>query len=272
MKATYETLTPQEQWLPPPESPLPALLALRDTDKCIRETQECISQAEVVRKNVQQRLEKEQTYLGDAKLMQTDMKQRISALQSQIEKQTQRTPEEAAKDLIQSMTTKQEMYEERTGDLVQIFNEFIEQHLAPLLAAEELGGPTVGKILDVDEAMLEAGFSAQGKAKRLKPDTNGDKRQRRIDDLWGPRPDEEDEEMGDEPWNEKNAAGREMRELTGSLLTTAVEPDGGGSGAYLDINKESASVRFLVRSKVAQYHPRNALKLRLVDFGGEVED
>lgn len=41
---------------------------------------------------------------------------------------------------------------------------------------------------------------------------------------------------------------------------------------YIELKKDSAAVRFLVRAKVAVFHPKDARKLKLVDFGSNVED
>lgn len=172
--------------------------------------------------------------------------------------------------MIRDVKKKKLHYDRETGKLVKAFNRFIDEHLAPMLAAEELGGPIVGEVLDIDEEMLEAGFNAQGKVKRTKNGVTEDKRQRRIDEIWGPGP--EGSGKGKEPWDEKHAAAAEMRELTEQLLNSLVEAEGGGTGAYVELERESAAARFLVRSKVAQFHPKDAKRLRLVDFGGDLEN
>lgn len=41
---------------------------------------------------------------------------------------------------------------------------------------------------------------------------------------------------------------------------------------YIELKRDSAAARFLVRAKVAVFHPKDARKLRLVDFGSNVED
>jgi hypothetical protein len=189
-------------------------------------------------------------------------------LQEDIEKRTQRSPSQIAKEMISEMKKKKKHYDGETSRLVKAFNTFIEDHLAAMLAVEELGGPIVGQVLDVDEELLEGGFSAHGKPKKAKP--NEDKGQRRIDEIWGPRP--EDDGRSKVPWDEKRAAAAEMRELTELLLNNLVEADGKGPGVYVDLPRESAAARFLVRSKCAQFHPRDARKLRLIDFGGEIDD
>lgn len=266
MKTAYEIVTPEDPYLPPADSPIPALLALRETDRSIRETQACITSTSKDLQKLRQRLETEQSELRDAKLIQNGLETRIASLEEEIEARTQKTPSQIAKEMVCDMKAKQKHYDTETGKLVKTFNDFIDNHLSSMLAAEELGGPIVGGILDVDEDMLEAGFTTKGKARKLKTPVNEDKRQRRIDEIWGPRPD------GEEPWNEQQSAGAEMRKLTEQLLNNLVEADGNGPGAYVDLERESAAARFLVRAKVSQLHPKDAMKLRLIDFGGEIED
>ncbi|PSS23061.1 hypothetical protein M430DRAFT_26000 [Amorphotheca resinae ATCC 22711] len=270
LKATYETLTPTDPYLPSPESPIPGLLALRNTDKCIKETRDCISQTEVELQEIQKRLEKEQADLKDAKLVQAGLQTRISSLKGQIEERAQKPPRQVAKAMILEMEKKKAYYDAETKKLIRAFNGFIDGHLAAMLAAEELGGPIVGEMVDVDQSMLEAGFSTQGKARKVKGSVNEDKRQRRIDQIWGTRPLQDAQPQ--EPWNEQRAAAAEMRELTEQLLNSLVEAGEGGSGSYVELARESAAARFLVRSKVAQFHPRDARKLRLIDFGHELDD
>ena len=187
----------------------------------------------------------------------------------EIEERTQKSPGQIAKEMIREVKRRQKSYDMETGKLIQAFNDFVDGELAPMLAAEELGGPIVGEIQNIDDEMLEGGFSNHGKAKKPSKKVNNDKHQRRIDQIWGSRPQDND---SDKPWDEKEAAAAEMRDLTELLLNSLVEADGNGPGAYIDLPRESAASRFLVRSKVAQFHPKDARKLRLLDFGGELDD
>lgn len=268
LKTAYESLTPSRPWLPPRDSLVPGLLALRNSDKVANESDEAVARKEIQLKATQRLLDEEQESLSDAKLMQAEMKGRISTLEEQINQRTQQSPRQIAKEMIQAMEKRQAYYDDETVELVKAFNKFIDNHLAAMLAIEELGGPIVGEIPDVDEDMLEGGFSTQGKPKKAKP--SEDKRQRRIDQIWGPKPEEDG--IKDGPWNEKHAAATEMRDLTEELLNSLVDTKGNGPGAYVDLQRESAAARFLVRSKVAQFHPRDARKLRLIDFGGDIDD
>lgn len=271
LKVAYETVTPEDSYLPSKESPIPALLALRVTDRCISETKDCIASTTVNLNKLQKRLEAEQSALRDAQLVQNGLEDRITSLEEEIEARTQRTPDQIGKEMLREMRAEKKHYEEETVNLVQDFNDFVDEYLSSMLAAEELGGPIVGGILDVDDEMLGAGFSAQGKARKPKAVVNEGKRQRRIDEIWGPRP-ADDEEEAEEPWNEQQAAAAEMRALTEQLLNSLVGAGGNGPGAYVELPRESAAARFLVRAKVGQFHPKDSRKLRLIDFGGEIAD
>ena len=46
---------------------------------------------------------------------------------------------------------KKRQYVKDLRSLVKAFNKFVEGHLAGMLAVEELGGPVVGDMLEVDE-------------------------------------------------------------------------------------------------------------------------
>lgn len=272
LRIAYETLTPQEIYLPPADSPLPSLLALRTTHRTIGASKSDQPRAQNELERVEQRLHKEQADLDSAKLINEALQTRISALEEAIQERTQKPQTQVAKEVVRRLKKKKADYDAGTGRLVVSFNQFIDDHLAVMLAAEELGGPVAGESLDVDEANLETGFNTQGNARKAKDTQDGGKRQQRIDQIWGRR--YADNGKGQEPLavDEKAAAAAEMRELTEQLLNSLVEAEGGRSDGYVELARESAAARFLVRSKMAQFHPRDARRLRLVDFGRDLDD
>lgn len=267
LKLAYESATPRDPYLPTLDSPIPALLAVRGTDKSIKGSHACATSMELDFQDAQKQLEKEQADLKDANLIHAGLEARIETLEEELRDRTQKSPGQIAKEMIRDIKRKQHDYDSETSKLVKAFNGFVDDYLAPMLAAEELGGPVVGDMLDVNGEMLEAGFSTQGKVKRLKKGVDEGKRQQRIDEIWGLRSEDDDY-----PRDESQAAATEIKDLTESLLNRAVETERVGQGIYVDITRESAAARFLVRSKVAQFHPRDATKLRIIDFGGELED
>ena len=210
-------------------------------------------------------LSQEQADLRDAQLITTALQDRIAKLNIEVQEKSQKTPEEAAEALIAVQEQRRQSLEQDTRKLVKALARFIKSHLAAPLAAEELGGPVVGDLLDISDEMLAAGFNQRGKAKKPKArDSDSDiERQMRIDQIWGLQ----EEAIND--GTEREAAATEMRLLTEDLLNVAAEK---GSAAYVTLTRESAAARFLVRAKAAQFHPRDARKLRLIDFGRELDE
>jgi hypothetical protein len=255
--------------IPPPDSPLAVLLALRHNYQIITETSSSIKSVQAQLSSAQSRLQVEESSLNDAQLMTQGLEARIEGLRASQTERASKTSSQVAKDLLRDLQRRKSNYERETKRLVKAFNGFIDEHLAPMLAAEELGGPVVGGLVEVQDLTLQAGFSQQGKAKKLKTSMDEDKRQRRIDEIWGPKGDDED--MDREGRSEKDVAGAEIRVLTEQLLNASSYAADGGSGAYVALERDSAAARFLVRAKVAQFHPRDATRLRLIDFGKDLD-
>ena len=251
--------------LPSPDSPLPALLALRNTHKVFTESKDSALTTHQKLLEARKRLAREQADLHDSQLITAALKDRIARLTIEVQERSQKSPEEAANAVIASQEQRRQSLQEETRKLVKALARFIKSHLAALLAAEALGGPVVGDLLDVSDEMLAAGFNPKGNAKKPKAQSRelDTKRQRRIDEIWGPP------EGAISEGYEREAAAAEMRLLTEDLLNVAAEED---TGAYVTLTRDSAAARFLIRAKVAQFHPRDARKLRLIDFGRELDE
>jgi hypothetical protein len=198
------------------------------------------------------------------------MKERIESLRNELDARMEMTPEQVAQERLDELKAKKRRYDKDTGALLRVLNKFINDHLASMLAAEDLGGPVVGDMMEIDSDDLAGGFSTQGRPKKTKAGPDEDKRQRRIDELWGP--DGLDAQRDRRKWDEAAAAGQEMRSLTERLLNQLMTSGGDSGVSYVAVERESSAARFLVRSKVAQFHPKDATKLRLIDFGRELDD
>jgi hypothetical protein len=271
LTTAYESLTPMKPNLPSPDSPLPSLLALRLTHKTLQATKYSLAQTHIDLRNVEQRLEKENADLEDATSIGKSLEKRIDILLGEIQERSQKSPSQVARETIKDLKKKKATYESETGQMVRSFNRFVDDYLAVMLAAEELGGPVVGEIVDPEELDLESGLDSQGQPKKLQGGSvAGDKRQRRIDEIWGEKVVEKG--RSEEPREVKRAAASEMRELTEQLLNNLVEADGGGGDTYVELSRESAAARFLVRAKVGQFHPKDARRLRLIDFGRDLDE
>lgn len=113
------------------------------------------------------------------------------------------------------------------------------------LEVEELGGPVVGMGTEMEIERVVR--------KRTKGGQMTIKEAFRKSRPQG----EEEEDQGVEG---------ELRELLGELLERSHEAD-----EYVTLERESAVARFLVRAKAAEFHPRDARRIKLVDFGGGFE-
>lgn len=215
-------------------------------------------------------LHQEKEDLRDSQLIFNALTQRIEKLRSEQSSSSQASSTESVKDMILNEQTKKRQYMRDLRNLVKVLNKFVEGHLAGMLAVEELGGPVVGDMMEVDEEVLIAGFNQQGKPMKSRKESTGSEieRKQRIDDIWGPPDVGDGTKVGQR--SEKEAAGAAFRALTEDLLNAAAGDE--DSDPYVDILQETATVRFLVRSKVARSHPQNARKLRLVDFTEDLED
>ncbi|KLU87680.1 hypothetical protein MAPG_06674 [Magnaporthiopsis poae ATCC 64411] len=271
MAAGYKEAAESAPPLPGPDSLLPALVAMRKTHRTIEESRAFLAAQSVSADKARKRLEAAEADLQDQRALQKCLEDRIRSLRSGLESRIERSPEEMAQERLEELQRKKRSYDQEAASLLKAFNQFIDEHLAPLLAAEELGGPVVGDMMDVDSDGLVAGFSSQGKVKKAKDHVDQDLRQRRIDEIWG-SPSARPVTKPREGWDETAAAASDMRELTEELLRSLVESEGDGWAAYVKITRESAAARFLVRSRVAQFHPKDATRLRLVDFGKELDD
>ena len=226
----------------------------------ITETEENISK-------LRKRLRQEEADLRDARSITQALEGRIEKLRSENEEQLGKSTEESAKTMFHEQQQRKHHYMTALRDLMKAFTKFVDDQLAAMLAAEDLGGPVVGDLVEIDEGMLKAGFTQQGKVKKTDADSVSldAKRKMRNIEIWGSM--NEDEDEVNDVASEKKAALANFGSLTENLLNTAAEDK--NSSAYINISRESAAVRFLVRAKVAQFHPEDARKLRLVDFGRE---
>ncbi|CAH0028682.1 unnamed protein product [Clonostachys rhizophaga] len=263
-----ETATNSEPFMPFPGSVLPALLALRKTHETINESRAYLASQSAVADGEKRELESELTRLKDQSLLTEALDTRIKSLEQELTSTTETDPEDGLRERQEELQQKKKRYDVESKQLFKSLRQFIDEHLAPMLAAEDLGGPIVGDMMDIDQEDLESGFNAQGKPKRAKAGDGVEKGQRRLDEIWG----DGGEGRQDRDSEDKTAAaGSEMKQLLQALVQQLDEAKGDNSRSYVKLARESAAARFLVRSQVAQFHPKDASRLRLVDFGRELD-
>ncbi|OJD27394.1 hypothetical protein ACJ73_01207 [Blastomyces percursus] len=270
----YKSLSQTVPDLPHPDSPLPTLLALRETSRQILDLKSSIDATAHDLSANRERLKVEQAAARDAQLISTGLDDRIKNLQSTRPENREKRPAQLAKEFMQQQRRRKVELEKKTAALKEALRAFIDDHLAAMLAAENLGGPVVGDQLEVSDATLAAGYTTQGKQRRPKTaageEVERDSRQQRIDELvsqlssggGGGGGDGHGQRGG--IGSKREAAGREMHALIDSLVEAA------STSSYIELEHDTAASRFLVKAKIAQFHPRDAHRLRLIDFAREL--
>ena len=264
--AAYKSLIPTEPTLPSPESPLPALLALRSTLNLIEQSKESIRLTDVKVAKTRETLHKENQNLDDARYLTSSLESRILKLRLEEEERSRQSVQDIAKVLTTEQQQRKTHFLKELRGLVRGFNKFVNDYLAIMLAAEDLGGPVVGDDLDLDDDALRVGFTQQGKVQKSSQGSNKgeEKRIRRNKDIWG----DYAEDVNARLVGERQAAAAAFRSLTESLLNAAADEE--SPHGYIKVAKENAAVRFLVRARVAEMDPEDARRLRLLDFGSEI--
>ncbi|KAL2003689.1 hypothetical protein VTN02DRAFT_2720 [Thermoascus thermophilus] len=263
-KKAYDSLLQTDPELPAPDSPLPVLLALRETSRLLDESKASVSTIAEKLSADRQRLKVEEGNLRDARMITAGLEERIERLRNERSEKEEKAPSQLANELIREQRSKNEELDRAAAGLKDALDSFIDEHLASMLAAEDLGGPTVGDVLKVSDATLEAGYTLHGKPKKPKPtQTDRDPTQQRIDVLVQRQAGQGDDRNA-VLTNKREAAAAEMHTLLDRLLEAG--------SSYIDLSRDSAASRFLVKAKIAQFHPRDARRLRLIDFGRTIGD
>ncbi|KKF94514.1 Deoxyuridine 5'-triphosphate nucleotidohydrolase [Ceratocystis platani] len=240
----YNKLAESEPYLPFSDSVLPALLALRATHQGVQDTRNYATFQNLAMSEAQRKLDAERANLADLEILSSAFKDRMVSLEGEIAERQGMTYEDVRAEKLANLRTQKKKYDTDVKKLLRGLNSFVEKHLAPMLAAEELGGPVVGEMMQIDPDSLAAGFTAQGRPRKPRVESNIDMRQRRIDDLWGPAQTLERKKSGE--WNEAAAAAEGMKHLVERLLNQLVKSGGNGELAYVAVEKDSATARFLL--------------------------
>jgi hypothetical protein len=259
IKTAYEQMTPERPNMPSITSALPTLLATRVIQQSTLSTKTNILSAQSQLDSSTHQISLEESQLSDLKILSGSLSARTTRLQTAQRSKEGQSSHDKAKELIRIKNKRKQDFQRELAGLQKSLDSFLDEHLAAMLAAEELGGPVVGELADVDDDMLTAGFSSQGKPKSSSKGltSSGEaKRQRRIDEIWGGGEENQHE-------SEREAAAEEVRELLEKLIAA--------DGGYIGLERDTAVARFVVRAKVAQFHPKDAKRLRLVDFARELD-
>ncbi|KAJ5773247.1 hypothetical protein N7457_008143 [Penicillium paradoxum] len=251
-KKAYDSLLKTDDEHPATDSVLPSLLALEETARLVQENKVSVTMTAEQLSVDRERLRTEEANLRDSQSIASGLRERIKRIRTANERKGEQTPSQVAREQLGEQKKRNKELDHTSAKLKVSLDKFIDETLAPMLAAEDLGGPTVGDAFEVSDAALKAGYTAHGKPKKQKePVESEDGSQQRIDKFMKRNVDESS-------INKREAAAKEMHDLLDAMLE---------ANSYIDLTRDSASSRFLVRAKVAQFHPRDARRLRLIDFG-----
>ncbi|KAJ5959605.1 uncharacterized protein N7479_006755 [Penicillium vulpinum] len=252
-KKAYDSLLKSNDELPATDSVLPSLLAIEETARLIQENKVSVAMTAEQLSLDRERLRVEEANLRDSQSIASGLRERIQRIRNANTRKEEQTPSQVAREQLALQKMQNKKLDRSSASLKVSLDKFIDETLAPMLAAEDMGGPTVGDAFEVSDATLKAGYTAHGKPKKLKePAETEDGSQQRIDKFMKRNADEA-------PTNKREAAAKEMHGLLNAMLEA--------ESSYINLGHDSASSRFLVRAKVAQFHPRDARRLRLIDFG-----
>lgn len=261
----YKSLAERAPILPATNSQLPVLIAARELDRLVPETLESVRSTVTSLRESRRDLQEEFTSLADSENLNQIFERRVKELKSSASQAQEDDSHTIAVRLMDSEKLQTRKYRDDRTALATALAEFISTRLAPFLAAEELGGPVTGSVLNITDEMLAAGFSDKGKVNRGRK-TDDDHRQRRIDEMFGNLA---VQAGADDIGAEATIAAQAMNDLLEKLIQLAFDS---GGGRFLQLEKEDAASRYLVRSKVAVLDPRDGRKIRLVDFGKPLDD
>ncbi|RVD88751.1 uncharacterized protein DFL_002924 [Arthrobotrys flagrans] len=249
-------------WLPDDDSGVNTLLTLRSVLKVIEANRKGVTDAERKIEEAKKTVRREQGWVATAQEMEKELDRKIYELEG-IDRLPEPTKRRERKQI--------EAYEKETKEMTRMsarltkeLQKFVKERLGAAIAVEEAGGPVIGSKLNVVELKHYLEIEGEegktgGRTKAAKAKERG---QKRLDEIWGTR-----DEEGVTISSDEKAAG-ELLELVETLVNSMLNDD---PHAYTRLTRESAASRYLVRSFVATLHPKDALRIRLLDFGGKID-
>ncbi|EWC46744.1 hypothetical protein DRE_03989 [Drechslerella stenobrocha 248] len=262
LKNGFERFFAQLPWLPEEDSGLNTLLAVRTVLRIIEESRKEITETERRVEETKQVVRREQGWVATAVEIEKQLKRRIA----ELEKVSQSDVSQEARDkmkLREYEETRKET-EAVSRKLANELGEFVRENLGVMLAVEEAGGPVVGSELDIEELKQYLSIEEGSSTKKGKAAKARERGQKRLDELWGGGGGED----GKETTSAGDKAGEELLGLVETMLNKMLEDD---PHAYTKLSRDSAASRFLIRSFVATLHPKDAMRIRLLDFAGKLE-
>ena len=247
-------------------SSIKELLALRSTYRTAQGIQQSTEELQRRIQAIREQLGKERVNLHDGRLISTALERRLGASRQDELQQTLRPSERSVASLQSRLHKRRKFYDGEVKRLIKAFNWFIEQYLAAMLAAEEAGGPIVGELVGDDLGTQETKSRDHDVVEPSMAAHRPTHQRSRSNVSTGGA---EAETSGAS--NTTSLAGSQFRALTEELMNACVSAGDDGSSPYVELARESAAARFLVRAKIAQFSPRDARRLRLIDVGKRLD-
>ncbi|KAK6536803.1 hypothetical protein TWF281_001014 [Arthrobotrys megalospora] len=248
-------------WLPEDDSGINTLLTLRSVLKVIEANREGVTDAERKLEEMKRTVRREQGWVATAQEIEKELERKIYELEG-----IDRLPDNPKKRERKQIEEYENMAKETTRVSTRLGKElqkFVKAKLGAMIAVEEAGGPVAGSKLNLVELRNYLDIEeTDGTGRKTKAAKARERGQKRLDEIWGSR-DEEGALISPEA-----KAGEEFLELIEGLVNKMLNDD---PHAYTRLTRESAASRYLVRSFVASLHPKDAMRIRLLDFAGKID-
>ncbi|EGX47556.1 hypothetical protein AOL_s00083g64 [Orbilia oligospora ATCC 24927] len=247
-------------WLPDDDSGTNTLLTLRNVLKVIEANRKGVTDTERKIEEMKKMVRRERGWVATAQEIEKELDRKIYELEG-IDRLPEPSKRREKKEI--------EAYEKEVNEmrrtsarLTKELQKFVKEKLGAAIAVEEAGGPVIGSKINVSELKnyLDIEAEAGKTGRRTKAVKAKERGQKRLDEIWG-----DDEGVTISP---EEKAGEELLELIEKLVNTMLNDD---PHAYTKLTRESAASRYLVRSFVATLHPKDAMRIRLIDFGGKID-
>ena len=292
IKNAFETLTPASPnavTLLPPDSLFPGLLALRTVAQTVSNTRTAVQRTRKEIIYVQNELSRERVLLQDAREFGTNLKAQIGQISdlfgSRSSTESGLNKHEEEEDRVRTyLFAALEAQEQRVGTIRQgtehlkrAISLFSRERLAPILLEEELrrpdGGrePSVGSLNEANDYNDTGCEEKEGliplRLSRKRKIQEKTLRQKDFSYSWNHVQYKEDSSLPNASLDPSIAQERVLQEIEQLIKDLVGALRSGDTGTYITLKRVSSQARYLVSAKIAEIHPKDATRLRLVDFG-----
>ena len=277
IRNAYEFLAPASPnavTLLPPDSLFPALLALRTVEQTVNNTRTAVKRTRKEIIYAEDELSRERALLQDSKEFGSTLEARIGCInnahrsnQSYVSGVNGHKEDRVRTELFTAL----EMQERRVGTirkgtefLKRAISLFIQDRLAPILLEEELSGLDTGRESYVGNVNEANNYNDDGYEEKVGLTQVGTSRKRKIQERnWRQKEDRSLPKIPSELSIAKERVSQEMEHLIEELVQALRSGD---MDSYVALERVSSQARYLVSAKIVQYHPKEATRLRLIDF------